>query len=256
MDNKDFTTVFYTVLSEKIGTDIRIALVADLHSCRYGLRQRDLLLAIDKASPDIVLLGGDIVDDRMPIDAAQIFLEEISRKYICYYVTGNHEHRREDFSEILAFIRSKGIKILDGCLETAEIGGQKINICGVSDPLVTKYAGKENEFEDRLKYLSSLSKNGRFTVLLSHHPERVKEYGAGDFDLVLSGHAHGGQWRIPKLINGIFAPHQGFFPKYAGGRYDIFGTTLIVSRGLAKESTWFPRIFNPRELVIVTLAAK
>ena len=90
-----------------------------------------------------------------------------------------------------------------------------------------------------------------FTVLLSHRPELFEIYQKYEFDLVLSGHAHGGQWRIPGLLNGLFAPNQGLFPKYAGGRYDYAGGTMIVSRGLARESTKVPRIFNRPELVVV-----
>lgn len=93
-----------------------------------------------------------------------------------------------------------------------------------------------------------------FTVLLAHRPERIDKYAAtGDFDLVVSGHAHGGQVRIPGLINGLFAPNQGFFPKYAGGQYEVDGTTLVVSRGLARESTRIPRVFNRPELVLVEI---
>ena len=89
-------------------------------------------------------------------------------------------------------------------------------------------------------------------MLLSHRPERVEDYLAYDFDLVLSGHAHGGQWRLPGLVNGLLAPDQGFFPAYAGGLYRLDeNTDLVVSRGLARESTRVPRIFNPPELVII-----
>ena len=92
-----------------------------------------------------------------------------------------------------------------------------------------------------------------FTVLLSHRPELAEMYQKYKFDLVLSGHAHGGQWRIPGILNGLFAPNQGILPRYAGGRYDFEGQTLIVSRGLARESTLAPRIFNRPELVIIEL---
>ena len=89
--------------------------------------------------------------------------------------------------------------------------------------------------------------------MLAHRPERIKDYLAYGFDLILSGHAHGGQWRIPGLLNGLLAPNQGLFPQYAGGRYDWEGTVFLVSRGLARESTRVPRIFNPPELVAVDL---
>ena len=92
-----------------------------------------------------------------------------------------------------------------------------------------------------------------FTLLLAHRPEFFDVYTQYDFDLVLSGHAHGGQWRIPGLINGLFSPNQGWFPKYAGGRYGEDGTIMIVSRGLANNVGAIPRIFNPPELVVVEI---
>ena len=94
---------------------------------------------------------------------------------------------------------------------------------------------------------------GKFSVLLAHRPERIEDYLQYPFDLIVSGHAHGGQWRIPGILNGLLAPNQGFFPPYAGGQYDFADTTLIVSRGLARESTRIPRIFNRPELVVIDL---
>ena len=92
-----------------------------------------------------------------------------------------------------------------------------------------------------------------FNILLIHRPENFEHYADLGFDLVLAGHAHGGQWRIPGLLNGLYCPGEGLFPKYAGGLYQIDGTTMIVSRGLAKESNFVPRIFNRPELVIIDI---
>ena len=91
-------------------------------------------------------------------------------------------------------------------------------------------------------------------LLLCHHPEYYEPYlYERDLPLILAGHAHGGQWRIPGLVNGVYAPNQGILPPYVGGRYDAGGTTMIVSRGLARESTFVPRMFNPPELVVITI---
>ena len=107
-------------------------------------------------------------------------------------------------------------------------------------------------WSDQLSAAAKAADPDCFAVLLSHRPERVEDYLAYDFDLVLSGHAHGGQWRLPGLVNGLLAPDQGFFPAYAGGLYRLDeNTDLVVSRGLARESTRVPRIFNPPELVII-----
>ena len=94
---------------------------------------------------------------------------------------------------------------------------------------------------------------GLYTILLAHRPEELELYASLGFDLVLTGHAHGGQWRIPGVLNGLYAPDQGLFPRYAGGRYELDGTVMIVSRGLARESTRVPRFYNRPELVMIEL---
>lgn len=127
------------------------------------------------------------------------------------------------------------------------IQGQRVELCGVDDP---KCGG--SMWSDQLSAAAKAADPDCLAVLLSHRPERVEDYLAYDFDLVLSGHAHGGQWRLPGLVNGLLAPDQGFFPAYAGGLYRLDeNTDLVVSRGLARESTRVPRIFNPPELVII-----
>ena len=105
------------------------------------------------------------------------------------------------------------------------------------------------------KISEKLDKNS-YKILLTHRPEKFEEYTQYDFDLILSGHAHGGQWRIPGILNGLYAPNQGLFPKYAGGYYEIDDKKMIVSRGLARESTLIPRFYNRPELVIIKLQNK
>ena len=118
---------------------------------------------------------------------------------------------------------------------------------------MVQYTTDGVEIKKQLYSADEMSDRQYFSVLLSHRPELVELYQEHDFDLVLCGHAHGGQWRIPEILNGLYAPNQGVFPKYAGGRYDFENQTMIVSRGLARESTLAPRIFNRPELVIVDI---
>ncbi len=246
-------TVIYTVDTEKLTHSVRLALITDLHACSYGNEQETLINAIDKQDPDVVLLGGDIFDDAISYDNAEVLLKVISKKYPCYYVTGNHEYWSNDISRILDIVQSYGIAVLDGAVETLDIRGQFINICGVDDPEAKEYTGTNYGILEQLKKIGTASENGYYTVLLAHRPELVNTYLKYGFDIILSGHAHGGQWRIPGLLNGLLAPNQGFLPKYAGGRYDFNSRTMIVSRGLARETTRIPRIFNRPELVFVNL---
>jgi len=260
----------YEIDARQITAPVRIALVTDLHSCYYGKDQRELIDAIDGQAPDLIVMAGDIFDDEMKDANTERFLAGIAGRYPCYYVTGNHEYwsGAADFAAKMAILEQYGVTVLDGDCETVEIRGQILDICGVEDPDVytVRYDKKADPqgykkakeekldvFQRQLEAVKARTAEGHFTVLLSHRPEHFERYVACGYDLVLCGHAHGGQWRIPGLLNGLLAPDQGLFPKYAGGRYDQDGTTMIVSRGLARESTPVPRFFNPPELVIITV---
>ncbi len=235
----------YSLYSGKIAEPVRLAVLTDLHSCRYGPGQEKLLSAVEEQAPDAVLLVGDIVDDKLPEERAWVTLESLAETYPCYYVTGNHEWRT-DAPRICEEIADLGITVLQGGYAELRVGESIIHLCGLDDP-------DAGLWEKQWAMLTKIVKEDAFTVLLSHRPERIEEYDSLGADLVVSGHAHGGQWRIPGLINGVLAPHQGLFPPYAGGCYERENTDLIVSRGLARESTLVPRIFNPPELVMVEL---
>lgn len=243
----------YIVDAKEIESEVRIALITDLHSCYYGEHQVNLVMALERQNPDMVLLGGDFFDDDLPYHHAIAFLEAISGRYPIYYVTGNHEYWSKDVDTMLEIMERYKVVVLDGKYKKVQVRGEKINIGGVDDPDVYRLTDKKTRIEEELEQLRGMKNNGNYSILLSHRPEYYKEYQKYPFDLVLAGHAHGGQWRIPFLLNGLFAPDQGLFPKYAGGRYDFGDMEMIVSRGLARESTMVPRIFNRPELVMVYL---
>lgn len=252
--------VCYELPVKGAGAAIRIALVADLHSCAYGEGQQTLLKAIDGQAPDLILLGGDIFDDGLPNDNAAEALRALGSRYPCYYVTGNHEYWRGEagFAEQMAMLAECGITRLRGERVTLEINGTKIDVCGVDDPYAWAEQGRpeenaDNSYREQAARLAGLPKEGRYTILLAHRPELFDFYSQFDFDLVLAGHAHGGQWRVPVILNGVYAPNQGLFPAYAGGKYEKNGTVMIVSRGLARESTRVPRFYNRPELVMIEL---
>lgn len=246
--NDRLTVRYYEIESNKITDPVRVAFVADLHSCYYGAGQTELLRSIDEQQPDIILFGGDIVDDKLPYENAVAVLKSLSEKYPCYYVSGNHEYWSGEIDTIKQMIAGYGIHILEGQSETVAINEQSINICGVDDAEIG-----ESNFMQQILNAEGQIDPALFTIFMAHRPEYIDTYLQYDFNLILSGHAHGGQWRIPGILNGFLAPNQGFFPKYAGGLYEFSDKTFIVSRGLAKESTRIPRIFNPPELVIVDI---
>lgn len=242
------TVIDYTINTDLVTKPVKLALISDLHSCKYGEGQLELLNAIKAQSPDAILLSGDIFDDDMPQDNARELISAIAGEYACYYVTGNHEIRTGDEYEIKQFVRDTGVTVLEDEYEILSANEQMLNIVGIDDPTAS-----EKTLTEQLSVCETVPE-ANFTVLLAHRPELINEYLTFDMDLVLSGHAHGGQWRIPGLMNGLIAPNQGLFPKYAGGEYQFGDKTMIVSRGLAKESTIIPRVFNRPELVIVTIA--
>lgn len=238
----------YAVESNKLAQSVRLAVVTDFHGCDYGVGASRLIAAIEAEAPDAILLVGDIFDDMLPWDDSEALVRALAAKWPCYYVTGNHEYWSKQVEEICRIITAAGATLLNQDCAELVVKGQHINLCGIPDP----YANI-GTWDALTSATGDIQQEG-FTVLLAHRPEMIEQYAAkGTFDLVVSGHAHGGQVRIPFLVNGLFAPNQGWFPKYAGGKYEVEGTTLIVSRGLARESTLLPRIFNRPELVMVDL---
>ncbi|GHV34586.1 phosphoesterase [Clostridia bacterium] len=250
--NQSLSVSYFKIATDKIDGEMKFVLVTDFHSCNYGKSQSELLGAIDAEQPDAVLLCGDIFDDKLLPDNTIELIKGI--KYPCYYVTGNHEfwsRKADDFKNILRYY---GVKVLEGTSEILEIRGERVRICGIDDPDTDNYPSGSASYALQVEKLKTTIESTIFTLLLSHRPERITELLQLNPDLVLSGHAHGGQWRIPYILeNGLLAPNQGLFPKYTNGAYYFGGSELIVSRGLARESTAVPRIFNQPELVVITL---
>ena len=250
----------YTVASEKIENPIRLVLITDLHSCYYGKNQETLLSAVEAQNPDLVLFSGDIFDENRDHTNALVLLSSLAKQYPCAYVSGNHEVwcGEVDYTRLMTQLQTEyGITVLHGDTVTVEINGTPVNLCGMDDPdayTMGVGGGTQNTFSEQLQQLSEKVQTDSFTILLSHRPEYFEtDYCGGAYDLVLSGHAHGGQVRIPGILNGLYAPHQGLFPPYAGGMYTKDGTAMIVSRGLARETTIVPRVFNRPELVVIDL---
>ena len=237
-------TVTYTVQSDKVESPVRLAVLTDLHSCVYGEDQQELLAAVAALKPDAVLLGGDIVDDKMPEEAAWKTVASLAEAYPCAYVTGNHEWWSGEAERMCAQMEQLGVAVLRGDSVVWTLNGQTIVVCGMDDP---------DSGEDQLFAAAGGVRDDALTLLLAHRPERIRDYLQYPFDLIVSGHAHGGQWRLPGVINGLYAPDQGLFPRYAGGRYDFEDSVFLVSRGLARESTMIPRFFNRPELVLAEI---
>ena len=239
----------YTVASPKLTAEVRLAVVTDFHSSDNA---DDVVAMVASCAPDAVLLVGDLFDDdtqNRPTERTLSLMRQLSALYPCYYVSGNHEAWTGEMDALYQQTEEAGVTVLRMSSGVLTVRGQRIALCGVPDPYEMVYSGAPDT-EEQIRQAMENADSADFTVLLAHRPELLAKYAQFPLDLVVSGHAHGGQVRIPGVLNGLYAPNQGWFPKLAGGAYTQDGTTLIVSRGLAVR-TWLPRIFNRPEVVLV-----
>lgn len=253
--NNSLTVSTYTVSPEGLPESFdgyRIVQISDLHNKNFGSRLPDKIRELE---PDIIAVTGDIIDSySTDVEAAVDFIESIRDIAPVYYVTGNHENRLpEEYASLRAEMESMGVTVLDGKSVTLEKGDDEICLMGIDD---LNFFGSSIMNEDRILFsenLSSLAEQAgeRVGILLSHRPELLHIYAENGVDLVFSGHAHGGQIRLP-FVGGLFAPAQGFFPEYTEGVYQSGETSMIVSRGLG--NSLFPfRIGNRPEIVVCDL---
>lgn len=229
----------------------KILQVADLQNKVFGRDQAPLLKKINASSPDIIVITGDLLDrheGRTDVDSAMGFIQEITNIAPVYFVSGNHEHQSGEWDILLEELIEAGVTVLDNGKSILEKDGETITILGLADKSV-------NQHYDKMLHTLMAGQEDSFNILLSHRPELFETYVKENIDLAFTGHAHGGQIIIPFLRQGIFAPHQGFFPKYTEGMHEKDGTVMVVSRGLGNSSFPF-RIFNRPELIEVTLTSK
>lgn len=239
----------YTVASPKLTAEVRLAVVTDFHSSDNA---DDVVAMVASCAPDAVLLVGDLFDDdtqNRPTERTLSLMRQLSAQYPCYYVSGNHEAWTGEMDALYQQTEEAGVTVLRMSSGVLTVRGHRIALCGVPDPYEMVFSGAPDTEEQLRQALEDVD-SADFTVLLAHRPELLAKYAQFPLDLVVSGHAHGGQVRIPGVLNGLYAPNQGWFPKLAGGAYTQDGTTLIVSRGLAVR-TRLPRIFNRPEVVLV-----
>ena len=239
----------YTVASPKLTAEVRLAVVTDFHSSDNA---DDVVAMVASCAPDAVLLVGDLFDDdtqNRPTERTLSLMRQLSAQYPCYYVSGNHEAWTGEMDALYQQTEEAGVTVLRMSSGVLTVRGQRIALCGIPDPYEMVFSGAPDTEEQLRQALEDVD-SADFTVLLAHRPELLAKYAQFPLDLVVSGHAHGGQVRIPGVLNGLYAPNQGWFPKLAGGAYTQDGTTLIVSRGLAGR-TRLPRIFNRPEVVLV-----
>ena len=244
-----------TPLFEK-QSSIKLVLISDLHNTIHGENQEILINLVKEAQPDLILLTGDIIDEVSPVKGTRMLLSGIRGIAPIYYVTGNHEYMTKKIESVRKELESFGVIILSDTYVKLEINKNEIILAGVEDPYKKKYETPHyNQKEIMEREFRKLDEIRIYKILLAHRPELIEIYKQYSFNLVLSGHAHGGQVIIPNVLNGLYSPQQGFFPKYAGGLYTHDDLTHIVSRGLSVKF-FLPRIFNPPEFAVIVIESE
>ena len=230
----------------------KIAVVSDLHNARFGRDNSQIVRKIEEEHPDIIAITGDLVDaNRTDMETAIALVHKLMQLAPCYYVTGNHEAWiGKQFSVLEEMLLAENVQILHDEVIRLERDGQTIQLAGLDDPDFTE---RDTVVQQSLLQTkrNQMNLSKEYCILLSHRPETFEAYVEENIDLVLSGHAHGGQFRLP-FIGGIVAPDQGLFPKYTAGEYIRNNTTMIVSRGVGNSI--IPVRFNNRpEIVVIEL---
>lgn len=229
--------------------------ISDLHNKNFGKDNVRLIKIIIKAHPDIIVITGDLLDsNRTDYATALSFVRQASVYAQIYYVSGNHESYLPQ-AEYQQFINniSLYVTIMDDRSAIIKKGDDCINLVGLADPemadSILSDAGQRQDSS-----ILQLMQPGVLNILISHRPELLSVYSACGFDLVMSGHAHGGQFRLP-FVGGIYAPNQGWFPTYSEGIYQLDKTEMVVSRGLGNSLIPI-RIFNRPEVVMLELCTQ
>lgn len=246
----------YTILSDRLPKAFdgyRIAHISDLHNAEMGKDNGNLLAMLKEAEPDIIAITGDFIDSRnTDIEIALQFAEKAAHIAPCYYVTGNHEAIVPEYDEFRSGLTKLGIVVLEDERIDLKMNDETITLIGVNDPSFKFddfFDDAELVMKNQLREL--VKKDDGFTLLLSHRPELFDLYVDSGIDLVLSGHTHGGQFRLP-FVGALVAPNQGLFPKYDAGLYSAESTNMIVSRGIGNSIIPF-RINNRPEVILIEL---
>lgn len=251
-------TTRYTIKSKNIDNNFKITVITDLHSMNFGGDNQIVVDIIKKEAPDMIAVVGDIVDEyNNNITNALNIMTKLPQIAPTYYVVGNHDYKCERYLEFRRKIRNSNVTILENEINYIEINGNQVAVLGL-----TSYSSGEYEETEYIDLMKKFCENSCYKILLCHYPEYTSwffesdKYYEYDFDLMLSGHTHGGLIRLP-IIGGLYAPNQGFFPKYSKGLYYIDKGNkkpyyMVISGGLGEDRRFF-RVNNFPEVVSVTV---
>ena len=257
-DSNRFVVKEYTVFSDKINKPHDFLFISDLHCKEYGKNNEKLFKAIDSLNAEAALLPGDmmIAIPNEDTKKASYFVSKLKKRLPIYYSMGNHEYRAKIYKKTygdmydtyISALNENDVKILDN--EVVDLGDINIYALTIDKRFYKRFKVQHMEKEDIVKEIGPIKNDKAFNILLAHNPDYFDVYAEYGADLTLSGHVHGGLYRI--FGKGLFSPRISFFPKYDGGEFTKDNKKMIVSRGLGNHS--FPhRFLNPGELILIHL---
>lgn len=255
-ENTTLKTTNYKIINSKIPKDFdnyKIIQVSDFHNTKNKKLVNKIVEEIEIQKPNVIVITGDLIhndDNKYAIN----FIKKINKITDIYYVPGNHEAILKDYKGFIKLLKDNSVNVLDNKEKILKINKSEINLLGIVDPkIIDKESNEISKIaNNNLKKIKYNKEN--YSILLSHRPCLIDIYKKEKLDLVLTGHAHGGQIRLP-LIGGLYAPNQGILPKYTSGIINKDNTSMIVSRGIG-NSTFPLRVNNRPELVTITLVSK
>ncbi|WP_346676753.1 metallophosphoesterase [Erysipelatoclostridium sp. An173] len=250
----------YEISSAKINNDVNIVMIADVHDQHCKVKDK-IVNRIEQLEPDIILCVGDIIDNESESDRSTIeFLNSLSEISDVYMSLGNHELEYPDSKDLIEDIKNTGAKVLDKEYQDIEVNGNMIRIGGMYDYAFSQETGDIDQAtmkSDVYSFLTEMKQTSSFQLMMAHRPDSFifgKAY-KWDFDLVVSGHYHGGQVILP-YVGGLYAPELGWVPEVDYGHYKLKDMDMIVTRGISSSDEKFPRFNNPPEIVSITLKAE
>lgn len=248
----------YEIVDDRLPKEFneyKIVQVSDFHNTNSNKLTETLAKEISVQKPNIIVITGDLVDSKKTnIDIAISFIKRIKDIAPIYFITGNHEAAVNEYAILKEKLESENVIILENKVEVLEIDNSKINLIGINDPNMSYHPYNSDSQKIKNQLIDINYDKNNYSILLSHRPELFDTYVDMKLDLILTGHAHGGQFRIP-FIGGLVSPNQGLFPKYDSGKFKKENTYMIVSRGIGNSIIPF-RVNNRPELVIIQLKAK
>ncbi|MCD7774851.1 MAG: metallophosphoesterase [Clostridiales bacterium] len=256
--DKLIKTTEYTLDTGKAHGEITAVAVSDLHFSVFGKNNCRLTAKVRKAEPDIILLPGDFFDCKGGKSNRELVINTIrafSEIAPVYFSPGNHDLRynARTGEDCLDLAKQAGASVLNGEYSDIEIKNTNLRIGGIFD-----HAVYEEDYYNRWResevygFLSDFQSTDKIKLLMLHRPNTfIYTEDLWNIDAVFSGHDHGGLWRLP-FIGGVYAPEQGFFPKYDNGEYDFGNMKMFLCAGL--EGYYIvPRLFNPPEILKITI---